>query len=224
MCICSKGQTYFGRDNMKTTKFIAIEGGEGSGKSTLIAHLREVFPGLVVTREPGGSPYAEIIRDTALKHPLAVNAPSETMLCLMFASRFDHIANKVKPSLKDGKHVVTDRFDASSFAYNVYAQSNGELQGLFWQMRNALSVTPDLYVFIDVEPEEGLRRVSLRNSANHDSNHFDERKLDFHKKVRMGFQKFFESKQIKSVTINANRSLEEVKKDFIDVFRKELSA
>lgn len=206
----------------KKAKFIAIEGGEGSGKSTLMIALKEVLKDAVLTtREPGGSPYAEAIRNTALKNSLAGQASPATMLCLMFASRFDHVQNTIKPAIEKGISVITDRFDASSYAYNVWAQSDGALEETFWDLRKQLVIVPDIYIYVDVSVEEGLRRASHRNQSLLDGNHFDDRKIEFHNKVREGYKRFFN--KIPCITIDANRSFEEVKRDFIKTIMKQLA-
>ena len=204
------------------TKFIAIEGGEGSGKSSVLkAVLKELkdFP-VVVTREPGGSPYGEVIREIALKHELAKQASSETMLCLMFASRFDHCQNKIKPLLESGTTVISDRFDASSYAYNVWAQSGGKLEELFWALRKELSILPDLYIYFSVDVREGLRRAHSRNLLTSDGNHFDDRKVDFHEKIKEGYEKFF--LLVPHVIIDANQPFDIVKADLLKVLNGEL--
>jgi len=204
----------------KTTKpkFIVVEGGEGSGKSTLMIALQEAFGDkIVTTREPGGSPYAELLRTVTIKTPLAKTAPTETTLCLMFAARYDNLVNMIKPALEKGLHVVSDRFDASSYTYQVHSQSGGKLDKLFWELRKRLGVVPDLYVFIDVDPKEGIRRASHRNQAlslGKEYDHFDDRELDFHTKVRAGYKKFF--KKVPHIVIDANRPLEEVRIDFVE--------
>jgi dTMP kinase len=201
--------------------FIVIEGGEGSGKSTLLRVLREaVGDAVTMTREPGGSPYAELIREAAIKNPLAKDAPAETTLCLMFAARFDNIANLIIPSLKRGVPVISDRFDASSYAYQVSSQSS-LLEDLFWNLRAKLAIAPDLYVFIDVDPEEGLKRARGRNqslSIGKQYDHFDDREITFHENVRKGYLKFFDAVKAQGtpyIIIDSNRPLETVKKDFI---------
>ncbi|MEI6304425.1 MAG: dTMP kinase [Candidatus Taylorbacteria bacterium] len=208
--------------NKKRPMFIAVEGGEGSGKSSLMAALAKEMPGVaLITREPGGSPYAEIIRNAALKNPLAKTAPAETTLCLMFAARFDNVVNVIEPSLKSGMSVVADRFDGSSFAYQVAAQTNGDLEEIFWLLRDKLVHVPDLYVFVDVDPLVGLRRARSRNESNRNTtkyDHFDNRKIIFHEKVRKGYLKFL--KKVPHVTIDANRPFEEVKSDFLEEMRK----
>jgi len=186
--------------------------------------LKELYgDSIVTTREPGGSPYAEEIRTLAKNNPLAKTAPVDTTLCLMFAARFDNATNLVNPALKEGKPVIADRFDGSSYAYNVMAQSGGRLEKLFWEMRARLVVVPDLYIFFDVEPEEGIRRASHRNQSllkGKQYDHFDDREIAFHRNVRKGYLKFF--KKVPHVIIDANQPLEKVREDFLAVIRKEL--
>ena len=208
--------------NKRKPMFIAIEGGEGSGKSSLMVALAKEMPGVaLITREPGGSPYAEIIRNAALKNPLAKTAPAETTLCLMFAARFDNVVNMIEPSISRGLPVVADRFDGSSYAYQVAAQTGGGLEKIFWMLRGKLTRVPDLYIFIDVEPEVGLRRARSRNDSNRNTtkyDHFDNRKIIFHEKVRRGYLKFL--KKVPHIVIDANRPFEEVKSDFLEEMRK----
>ncbi len=207
---------------MKKPFFIDIEGGEGSGKSTLLRLLKEKSgDNVVFTREPGGSPFGEIIREVALKSPYAKDASAETMLCLMFAARYDHVDKIIKPSLNSGKHVISDRFDASSFTYQIYAQETPQIENLFWSLRERLSCVPDLYIYIDVEVEEGLRRVQNRNANTNENNHFDGRKVDFHKRIKQGYTEFF--KKVPHVVIDANRPLEDVKKDFFNTIDSTLN-
>jgi len=197
-------------------KFIVIEGGEGSGKSSMLMKLKGKYGDkILTTREPGGTPYAELIREAAIKNPLAKTSPTETTLCLMFASRYDNLLNMVAPSLKKNIPVITDRFDASSYAYQVHAQSKGKLGRLFWTLRDQLSIKPDMYIFFDVKPEEGVRRANSRNQSllqGKQYDHFDDREIDFHKKVRDGYMKFF--KQVPYKIIDANRPIDDVFKDF----------
>lgn len=203
---------------MKKPSFIVVEGGDGAGKSTLIKAIeKELGSSVLITREPGGSPYAEAIRELALVNPLAKEASAETMLCLMFAARFDHVRKTIIPALERGQDVICDRFDPSTFAYQVHGQENHSLTELFWTLRSYVPRLPDLYVYADVQVEEGLRRVQSRKDTTAESNHFDERKIDFHKRLRTGYKAFFD--KVDHITIDANQSQEGMVKDFIKAFQ-----
>ncbi len=205
-----------------TSKFIVIEGGEGSGKSTMLMRLKEKLGDkILTTREPGGTPYAEVIRTIVKNNPLAKTTPVETTLCLMFASRYDNIQNMIKPALDKNLSIITDRFDASSYAYQVWAQSNGGVEDLFWKLREQMPIKPDLYVFFDVDPKIGIKRANSRNQSllqGKQYDHFDDRELDFHNKVREGYLKFF--KKVPHLIIDANKSFEEVEKNFFEEINK----
>lgn len=202
----------------KRGKFIVIDGGEGSGKTTMARKVQELFPKreIVMTREPGGTPYAEEIRTLALGET-AKEASAETQFALVWGARHDHLKKLIVPSLQEGKHVVSDRFDSSTYAYQMYGQEAPQLKKLFFEMRKVYlkERTPDLYIFFDVTPEEGLRRAALRKEG---VNHFDERRLDFHRRVRKGYLEFL--KKVPHVVIKTDRTLEEVQKDFVAVLSK----
>ncbi len=192
---------------MKKGKFIVIEGGDGAGKSTQIKMLKDFFGDLIVTtREPGGTKYAEAIRELALKHPLAGNADGKTLFMLMWGSRAEHMNHLVIPSLNAKKVVVCDRFDSSTFAYNIFAQNQDDSVNYFWETREFVleKNVPDLYIYLDVSPEVSKSRMSGRDEKNH----FDERAKEFHEKVKVGFFKFFE--KVPHVIIDADRTPEEV--------------
>jgi len=111
---------------MKKGTFIVIEGGEGCGKSTLLEYLREEAlkvlwreEKVAFTREPGGSPFAEEIRLLMLGS-LSKQANGLTQFGLAWASRADHIKNLIRPHLENGIHVISDRFDSSTYAYQVH--------------------------------------------------------------------------------------------------------
>ncbi|MBU6427071.1 dTMP kinase [Patescibacteria group bacterium] len=208
---------------MKTPKYIAVDGGEGSGKSTLIKTLPDIFGELVfTTREPGGSPDGKVIRRVLLNHPFSPMAGAEAELHLMFVDRYDHVKEVVKPKVDAGICVVTDRSDASSWAYQVNAGSNiatrGILEAKFWEYRKGLVLVPLLYVVLDVDPEVGLSRRKATNRVNH----IDTRPIEFHQMVRRALLEFPNYIQSRSVIIDANRPLEDVKKDFLAVIRREI--
>lgn len=197
--------------------FIVLDGGEGSGKSTLLEMIKKYYgEKVVITREPGGSAYAEEIRWIIRDSPNAKQADAETMFGLFWAARADHVRNTVIPAIKQGKMVISDRFDSSTFAYQICAQGSRRLERLFWEVRSLFlgNNTPDLYVYLDIRPSVGLARKT--NQTDEKKNHFDERNLAFHEAVRNGFKEFFATggHGIKSLIIDAEQSKEEVWEDF----------
>jgi len=200
---------------MKKGKFIVIDGGEGSGKGTQIQFLKEKYPNLVFTREPGGSPYGEEIRNIILKSPNAKQADALTHLCLFFAARQDHMRNTIIPALKSGKNVISDRGDSSSFVYQLYGLGGKHLKDLFLSLRKEClgEFVPDLYVVLDVEPKEGMRRVAERYKAKGDFNHFDDRGIDFHKRIQEGYFEFAKIFPKCVKIIDANKSIEVVREN-----------
>ncbi len=213
--------------NMKP-KFIVLCGGDGSGKSTILEQIKKKYAGtknskkgpkILQTREPGGSPYAENIRKIMFKDPLSKNADSKTMFGLFWAARADHMSRLILPALAGGSHVISDRFDCCTYAYQIYAQQNGELKNLFWKVREFFlkERTPDLYIFLDVHVEEGMRRAGKRKR---NKNHFDDRDIAFHTAVRRGYMDFIKEVHLrdgKSLVIDANQPLKKVCEDVMEV-------
>lgn len=192
----------------KRGKFIVLEGCEGAGKSSQLEKLKEVYgKKIVTTREPGGSPFAEIIRNVILS-PDAKKADGKTQFGLFWAARADHMKNTIIPALNSGKHVICDRFDSSSYIYQIYGQEDSVLKDLFFHMRDVYldGYKPDAYIFMDVEPKTGLKRKAGQKGVV--LNHFDQRDLSFHKRVRNGLMEFFE--QIPCEHIDANESFKKV--------------
>lgn len=198
------------------SKFIVIEGGDGSGKSTQIEMLRNYFKERVITtREPGGTPYAEAIRKLALNHREAHRADGKTMFLLMYASRAEHMNHLVIPALQSGTHVISDRFDSSTYAYNIFAQDSLELKEYFWQTRDAIlgKYKPDLYIYLDVSPEVSAERRG--NRGQEDENHFDKKDQN---KVRTGLLEFFE--HVPHAIIDATQSKEKMFEDILKVLKE----
>ncbi len=149
-------------------KFISIEGGDGAGKSTQLQVIGDTLRynniEFITTREPGGTPVGELLRDLLLKQ--AEHAISDdTELLLMFAARAQHVVSVIKPALKQGKWVISDRFSDASFAYQgargldlsrIQSLSDWVLQGF----------SPDLTLFFDLPLEQGLERVDKRGQAD----------------------------------------------------------
>jgi dTMP kinase len=160
--------------------FITFEGTDGAGKSTLIGlladRLKQQGRSVTVTREPGGSPVAERIREILLKEAM----DPWTELFLYEASRAEHLARTILPALERGDWVLCDRFADSSLAYQ------GQARGLPWAEVERLNkvatrgLKPDLTVWLDVDPATGLDRVR-------DKTRFEAEGLEFQKRVRAGF-------------------------------------
>jgi len=205
---------------MKKGRFIVIDGGEGAGKGTALRMLKVALPPdkVVFTREPGGSPFAEEIRNLILSNG-GKDADAPTLFMLFWAARADHGRATILPAISSGHHVISDRYDSSTWAYQICGQDNTSLKELFWAMREVCCpVKPDLYIYMDVDPEEGLCRAKSRGEINH----FDARSVDFHTKVRAGFIEFLgiiNTRGTRTEIINANKSLEEVLSEVNTVVR-----
>lgn len=168
--------------------FITFEGPEGSGKSSVLDKICHQLEhdgfNVVKTREPGGTPISEQIRNIILDKS-NTNLEPRTEALLYAASRRQHLVEKIWPALKEGKIVLCDRYLDSSLAYQ------GNARGLGYE--NILSINnfatentfPDLTILFDIQPELGLERIS--KNSNREVNRLDLEKLDFHKKVREGF-------------------------------------
>ena len=205
---------------MKKGKFIVLEGGEGAGKGAVRRFLETQFPEMVFTREPGGAPLAEKIR-AAMICPEATDANAETQFALIWASRLEHVRAKVRPALEAGRTVISERFDSSTYAYQIHGQEAPYLKPLFTEFRKLLGKTvPDLYIFLDVDAETGVRRVAENKKKEEPLDHFEKRPLAFHERVRAGYAEFFKS--VPHVIIDANRPLEAVQKDVLTAVEKYL--
>lgn len=167
-------------------KFIVIDGIDGAGKSTAISAITDylVEQGIpyVLTREPGGTPLAEEIREMALSSR-GEKVDSNTELLLMFAARAQHISSLIVPSMESGKWVVCDRFTSTTKAYQ------GAARGLSMKHINMLetmvqgSFRPDMTFILDVDPETGRSRTNARGNENR----LDKESIEFMSKARAGF-------------------------------------
>lgn len=171
--------------------FIAFEGLDGSGKSTLIqglsAHLKLLQIDHILTREPGGTRLAEEIRNILLSVEDEVPF-SRTEALLYQASRAQHVAEIIQPALLKKSWVICDRFSASSIAFQAFARGL-DLASIEWLNHfSTQNIFPDLNVLLDLSVEESHRRIENRNrtqGTSHDR--FEKEATDFHKKVRDGF-------------------------------------
>lgn len=201
--------------------FITIEGNDGSGKSTVIEGLKEIFSNrgeeVVFTREPGGSMIAEKIRGIILD-PDNTAMDDKTEALLYAASRRQHLRETVLPALEANKLVICDRFIDSSLAYQGYARGIGIEEVYNMNMFATSGMLPDLTLYILVSPEVGLSRKTYQKEL-------DRLELEtnaFHKTVYDGYLKLVEKFPERVVLIDGEKSKEEVLQQTIEVIDKYL--
>ena len=191
--------------------FITLEGPEGSGKTSAIKLVKEQLEKeghqIVMTREPGGTPISEQIRNVILdKNNTSMDYRTEALLYA--ASRRQHLVEKVWPNVKEGKLVICDRYLDSSLAYQGYARELGVEDILNVNMYATEGTFPDLTLLFDLEPEVGLARINA--NADREVNRLDLEKLSFHHRVRNGYLELAKRFPDRYVIIDASLPLEEV--------------
>lgn len=192
---------------MKRGKFIVLEGGEGSGKTTVAERLINSVPGLVVAQDPGGTPLGQYIREYVL-FDRSTGIDPRAELLLFLASRAELVQKVIKPALESGKHVLANRFTLSSIAYQVYGRQQPALLPFIQSATKMITdgCDPDLTILLDVTPQVGIERTHTRPGQ---ATRFDMENMEFHARVREGFKKHI-ADYGKSRVINADKSLEEV--------------
>lgn len=196
---------------MNRGKFIVFEGGEGSGKSTILEmiydYLIENNINCIKTREPGGIQISEDIRKIILDTK-NTSMDGKTEALLYTAARRQHLVERVVPKLNDGVIVLCDRFIYSSLAYQGYARGIG-MSDIYQINKFAVGeYMPDLNILFDVSPQIGLSRIN--KNKGREVNRLDLEKMDFHNKVREGYHKLYEDNKDKFIKIDAEKSIEEV--------------
>jgi dTMP kinase len=193
-------------------RFITLEGGEGAGKSTqvrlLVARLEERGIEVVATREPGGSPRAEGLRDVLLSGAAARFGPAGEAI-LFSAARIDHVDNKIEPALVRGAWVVSDRFADSTRAYQGIL---GKLDRRFILALERIAIAnarPDLTIFLDIPPEAGLLRVSKRRNGQ-PADRFEAEGIEFHANLRNAFREIAKAEPERCVIVSALAPEDEV--------------
>jgi dTMP kinase len=191
--------------------FITIEGNEGAGKSTIVAAIAQMLASrgieTITTREPGGIAIAEQIRSVILDTN-NTKMDGRTEALLYAAARRQHYVEKIAPALQAGKAVICDRFIDSSLAYQGYARGLGILEVLAINEFAIEQVFPDCTLFLDVDPEVGLRRIHA--SSQREVNRLDLESISFHRQVREGYLQLLERFPDRIIQINANAELEQV--------------
>jgi len=166
-------------------RLITLEGGEGAGKSTQARMLADALCELGIpvlrTREPGGTPGAEFLREILLSGRIDWSAEAETMLHV--AARMEHVAKTIRPAIEAGSWVVCDRFHDSTMAYQGYGQ--GVDRGMIETLSLMIGIVPDLTLVLDVPRDVALARLRQRGA---DDDRYERLNEDFHGRVNAGFR------------------------------------
>lgn len=198
--------------------FITIEGGEGGGKSTqaraLVARLAAAGVAAIATREPGGSPVAEALREKLLGGVFEALGPRAEAL-LFAAARIDHLDAKIKPALAKGTWVVSDRFHDSTRAYQG---ALGELDPRFLDNLERVTLAgtrPDLTLILDLPAEVGIARADARRSGG-TVDRFERQALAFHEGLREAFLNIAAAEPERCLIVDASHAPDEVEQAIWD--------
>ena len=190
--------------------FISVEGGDGSGKSTQIrkieTYLQEKGLDYILTREPGGTPVAEKIRELILD-PANKALTGRAEMLLYAASRAQHVEEKILPALEEGKVVLSDRFTDSSIAYQAYGRGLGDMVAEVNRIATG-GKEPDLTIFLNITPAAGMARKN--NQDGHELDRLELEKATFHETVYEGYLALARESGGRIADIDADRPAEEV--------------
>ena len=189
--------------------FLSLEGSEGAGKSTSLKFIKQWFESnginLVVTREPGGTPFAEEIRNLLLANR-EEKVASDAELLLMYASRIQHCQKLIIPHLENGQYVISDRFNDASFAYQGFGRGL-DIERLTELDRWCLGdFKPDLTLFLDISVELGLKRAGDRSTPDR----FEIEDISFFDNVRKGYLERAKNEPNRIKVIDASGRIEQV--------------
>lgn len=204
--------------------FITFEGGEGTGKSTqaliLSDHLKKIGIDVVLTREPGGSPGAEIIRNLLVTGSVD-RWSTMTEVLLMYAARADHWQNTIKLALDAGKWVLCDRFADSTVAYQGYGRgvNKGFLQLLYLHIVG--DIEPNFTFVFDLDVNEGLKRANSRMAGNTViEGRFEAMDITFHERIRNGFLEIAKKNPQRCSIIEANLHPSEIHRKIVRILQE----
>lgn len=204
-------------------KFITFEGPEGAGKTTVILQLfnrlRAEGKKVILTREPGGIPIAESIRAVILNNDHQ-EMDGKTEALLYAAARRQHLVEKVIPAIEAGTIVLCDRFIDSSLAYQGYARGLGIDEVLMINQFAIGKIMPDLTVFFDIDPEQGLARIAQNDER--ELNRLDKESIVFHRKVYEGYQELIKRYPERIIKTNARLTEAQVTEDVWKILSVEL--
>lgn len=198
-------------------KFITFEGIDGSGKSTQLRMLADVLRergvDILITREPGGTPLGRRLREAFLETEETV-APMAELLSFA-ADRAQHVEFLIKPSIADGRVVISDRYSDATFAYQ------GAGRGFTEEQVNSVielatgGLKPDLTLFFDITVEEAIRRMTVRPEAHAKRNRMDEETAEFYGRVRESYLGIASREPERFKIIEAGRSVEAIHADVV---------
>ena len=205
--------------------FVTIEGPEGSGKSSVTKEVVKLLEKdgyeVVLTREPGGTPIAEQIRNVILdKENTKMDPMTEALLYA--ASRRQHLAEKVWPLSKEGKIIISDRFLDSSLAYQGGARGLGIDKILALNQYATDGYYPELTLLFDLDPRIGLARIAANKGR--EVNRLDLEKIDFHDSVRQTFLDLAKRFSDRYVVLDASKPFDEVVQDAYNAVKEKLNA
>jgi len=207
---------------VKQGLFITIEGGEGVGKSTNIEFIQQELAAqnidAIVTREPGGTPLAEEIREVLIKNR-EEQVVSETELLLMFAARAQHLHQKILPALEQGTYVISDRFTDATYAYQSGGRGVPAEKVALLENFVQGDIRPDLTLLLDAPIEIGMARAKNRGALDR----FEEEQAEFFNNVRNNYLERAKAEPKRFKIIDATQSLEAVQADIAKVLEESLA-
>lgn len=208
-------------------RFITVEGGEGTGKSTQVKLLEEYLSSkgidVVITREPGGTEIGTELRRLLCTGDKDKFDPIAEAL-LYYADRRIHLQQKVWPALEKGSWVISDRFADSTMAYQYYGYNKRVPKKILEDLYNITvgDFYPDLTLILDIDPQIGLSRSMVKNSQYEEQEiRFESRKLDFHNNLRNGFLEIAKTAN-RYVVLNAEQSVQDLHSDIVKVVDERL--
>ena len=197
--------------------FITFEGGDGSGKSTQVNLLKDYLDNLnfetIKTREPGGTPSAEILRDLLTTGEVEKWTPMSEAL-LMWASRYEHLIQVIEPALNSGKNVICDRFYDSTYAYQGVAHNLGIDKMEKLKKIIIGDIEPDITFVLDIDPKVGLKRSLDRSNKE---NRFESYNIDFHNNIRSAFLEIAKKNKDRCIVVDAALNEQEINNLIITV-------
>lgn len=206
---------------MPKGKFVIIEGGDHSGKSTFVKFLKNnhFSPEFFYTNEPGGGDYGQKIRHLLLYENWAEESDNLTKFHLYWASKVENFRKFILPHINAGGIAISDRFEGSTFAYQIGEEPS--LEELFWQTRRVCfgDIVP-VYIHFDVSTDVALERAKDRTG---EENYFDRRLKDYREKVRNSYLRFFDSKEIVSYRVDSDQPMDSMIECATGIFSRIIS-